>query len=275
MAYDSVGNYEWFCLFNCTFGLSVFEIKMKNQVHILNGDSLKINFPKDLFGDKIVFRECLIDGNILGENFEVFFTNRANYIHSIIEEKNKINYKEYTLKEFYKVNKIDDIVEINLWFEDDLFCQTNLWFVLFYLKEKKFQNNIYLVRPKITSPYSFGNMSSDELINSYNKRTNIDKKSWQYFSELWKAYQQNNFNELIEIGNKLNTFSSFLIPVINAQIDRFNKTSLGRPKQTLLNIKKEFKTTDFNVICKEFNKREAIYGFGDLQIKLMLNELEK
>jgi hypothetical protein len=35
----------------------------------------------------------------------------------------------------------------------------------------------------------------------------------------------------------------------------------------------ELGTTDFGLIFKEFNKREAIYGFGDLQVKRLLDGL--
>lgn len=249
---------------------------MNKQVHLLNGDSLKKCFPNELFGSKIVFRECLIDGDLSGDNFEKFFQNRANYIYSIIESDNKINYPDYTLKEFNKINKFKDKADINLWFEEDLFCQANLWFILFYLMENNFQNNIFLIRPNATSPFSFGNLSKDELLICYNKKVKINTKSHHYFCDLWKSYQQKDFKNMVLIANKLNKFSSFLIPVIKAHIERFDEIiKLGRPKQTLLNIKKQFNTSDFSFIFKEFTNREAIYGFGDLQVRLMLNELEK
>jgi hypothetical protein len=47
----------------------------------------------------------------------------------------------------------------------------------------------------------------------------------------------------------------------------------GRPVQSLLEIMDELGTTDFGLIFKEFNKREAIYGFGDLQVKRLLDGL--
>jgi len=48
---------------------------------------------------------------------------------------------------------------------------------------------------------------------------------------------------------------------------------VDRPVQSLKEIKEELKTDDFGIIFREFSKREAIYGFGDLQVKRLLDEL--
>ena len=36
------------------------------RYHILNGDSLKDVFPKEIYGTCIVARECLVDGDVSG-----------------------------------------------------------------------------------------------------------------------------------------------------------------------------------------------------------------
>ena len=46
---------------------------MNNIYHILNGDSLKNQFPKSISGELIVARECLVDGNIQGEDIMNYF----------------------------------------------------------------------------------------------------------------------------------------------------------------------------------------------------------
>ena len=105
---------------------------MKTQYHILNGDSLKKQFPQDLTGEKIIIRECLIEGEIQGNSITDFFQCRAKFIsnaYNTTEEK----YFEKTVSEFQKIEKIPQEVEINTWFEDDLFCQVNFWFVCYLL----------------------------------------------------------------------------------------------------------------------------------------------
>ena len=44
---------------------------------------------------------------------------------------------------------------------------------------------------------------------------------------------------------------------------------------SLIQIIKELKTEEFGPVFKEFNKRESIYGFGDLQVKRLFNQIKK
>lgn len=47
----------------------------------------------------------------------------------------------------------------------------------------------------------------------------------------------------------------------------------GRPIQSLITIMKELDTEEFGPVLREFNKRESIYGFGDLQVKRLFDEI--
>jgi len=80
---------------------------------------------------------------------------------------------------------------------------------------------------------------------------------------------------MIRIAEKLNDRFSFLIYAVQAHKDRLplNGNS-GRPTQTLIRIMNELNTAEFGPIFREFSKREAIYGFGDLQVKRMLAEIK-
>ena len=49
--------------------------------------------------------------------------------------------------------------------------------------------------------------------------------------------------------------------------------NMGRPTQSLIMIMEELKTDKFEPIFKEFNSRESIYGFGDLQIKRLYDKI--
>lgn len=53
---------------------------MKNQYHILNGDSLKEQFPKEIDGKIIVARECLVDGDVRSATLDELFKLRAKFI---------------------------------------------------------------------------------------------------------------------------------------------------------------------------------------------------
>ena len=62
--------------------------------------------------------------------------------------------------------------------------------------------------------------------------------------------------------------------VLQAHIGRFpTNGQLGKPQQLLIAIQEELQTEDFGIIFQEFNKKAGVYGFGDLQVKQMWEEL--
>ncbi len=244
---------------------------MRKQYHILNGDALKRQFPKKVNGELIVARECLVDGNVEGKNIEELFQTRAQFISKHYGGSEK-DYYEKTVPEFQKILKIEDNSDVFLWFEDDLFCQVNFWFVVHLLNNQNLNNNYFLVRPEADIQYGFGGLSESELILAYKNRihlTNIET-----IASLWKYYQNDNLNKLIKTGEALKNEYPFILTAVKAHIDRIPKNgNAGRPTETLKSIIKELNTKDFGTVFREFNKREGIYGFGDLQVKRIFDEI--
>ena len=68
---------------------------MLPQCHILNGDALKYQFPKALKGKLIIARECFIEGTTKGDDFDSFFTNRANFICKNYDETEENYFKKF------------------------------------------------------------------------------------------------------------------------------------------------------------------------------------
>ena len=124
--------------------------------HILNGDSLNEMFPKNIIGEKIICRECFVDGNVQGDSLEALYKNRVKFLSSYFLDKD-VSEEEYqnVSNEFKKIQNITEGLEVNLWFEEDLFCQVNLWFVLYLLHQNDKQYLINLVLPSNECKYSF------------------------------------------------------------------------------------------------------------------------
>ncbi len=247
---------------------------MRKQYHILNGDSLKELLPDNIKGEFIVTRECLADGNVEGNNLSELIHSRAQFISENYEGFKIIDYYEKTVPEFQKIQNITVDSDINLWFENDLFCQVNLWFVLNLIHKNHKNQHVFLIQPKANFKYNFGGMNKEELLYEFLNKTKIDLFELKKFSKLWKLYQRNACDEMIKIAVELKEKFPFLINAINAHRDRFPKgQNLGRPTQTLIQIMDELNTDEFGPVFKEFTKREGIYGFGDLQVKRILNEI--
>ena len=246
---------------------------MKQAIyHILNGDVLKDQFPKNILGEKIIARECLVDGNVSGETLQELYVSRVSFLNTHYEPLTFEEYFEKTIQEFNAILQIQEPSSIHLWFEDDLFCQVNFWFVSHLLSTSKITKDIFLIRPPVHNQYGFGGLSTEELMQIYQNKQQL--KDIHVFANLWNHYQAGDLVALLKIATTNTKEYPFLRDAVQAHIDRIpNENSSGRPIETLKILIKEFNTTDFSILFKEFSKRESIYGFGDIQVKRMLNSL--
>ncbi|ELR70651.1 hypothetical protein C900_03632 [Fulvivirga imtechensis AK7] len=249
---------------------------MREQYHILNGDALKEQFPKSIPGKIVVARECLVDGDVEGRSLEELLATRAYFISATYHGYSEEDYYEETAHEFYKIRLIPANSVVNLWFEDDLFCQVNLWFILHLLYGQHKQYHIWLVRPQVGHEYGFGSMSSANLVEAFESRISIEPIDFDLLRRLWRHYQLNETGEMLHITGKLKIKFPFLQPAVQAHIDRIPaNNNPGKPQQTLIDIIDELNTDEFGPVFREFCKRESIYGFGDLQVKRMFDEVKK
>ena len=246
---------------------------MRKQYHILNGDSLKVQFPESIQGEIIVAKECLVDGSVKGKSLTDFFKTRAEFISSNYDGYTEQDYFEKTFPEFQKMQNIPDNTDINLWFEDDLFCQVNFWFVINLLSKSHQNNHFFLIRPKSHNQYGFGGLNKSELISIYENRlelTELDK-----LARLWESYQINDTEKLIKTSSQLKKSYPFIVAAVEAHIERIpTNGKLDRPSQSIIQIIKDLETDEFEPVFREFNKRESIYGFGDLQVKRIFDEIK-
>jgi hypothetical protein len=244
------------------------------QVHILNGDCLKFQLQDIIHAELIVTRECLIDGNVQGETLTDFYANRAEFT---------AQYPGCTVARYYdmaavEIDKIANIAlgsEIICWFEDDLFCQVNFWFVIHLLVKKGHKNSIYLVRPNAGNEYSFANMTEAELKFACQNKQKLLAQPLVALAQLWPLYQQDDIASMRVIAKQLIDIYPFLLPAVEAHSRRTpDENGLGYPERQLLAIAQELKTQEFETIFQCFSEREGIYSFGDLQVKQMFDRLQ-
>ena len=242
--------------------------------HVLNGDALASSFSQSrLGGEVIVFREGLVEGDLSGKTLAEFWRARARF-----QGVSETDYAARVGGEFEKILHAPDNAEFNLWFEFDLFCQVNMWFVLSLIKGlsvKRKVNAVYTFHLKEEDPHfwtGFGPATADQLRFCHGHRMPLTGADVQLGSDLWMAYKHSDLGGLMRLArNQSHTFPH-LMEVIQAHIDRFpSDGAKGRPERVLEEIMKG--ATDFQEICREFWRRESIYGFGDLQIKHIYDEL--
>lgn len=238
------------------------------NTHILTGDSLAHTFQgSGIEGDIIVSREALIDGDVSGDALQEFWKTRAAHIKATYGEDEEKYFKDVAA-EYEKVFNLSPSDEVYLWFEYDLFCQVNMWFVLHLLNEKGL-TEIYRVTPVVRDENDlwkgFGYLPAEDLQKCFDSRVKFTKDDITLGVHLWEAYRKEDLGKLDELSNAESECFPHLKEVCAAEIER--KRDM-RPQKTLRKIADEG-ITDFKEVFTRFAETEGIYGFGDLQVKAM------
>lgn len=251
------------------------------MIHILNGDALLAQFPpvSAIPGQRLVFRECLIEGpKDAFEDLSDFLMQRADYLNKQYESEIDLH-----LQHFYHLIKalndapIDE--EIVLWFEDDVFCQTNMWYSIYLLMHQcsDMKKNISWVR-STSLKYGFSAFDQVGLKKAFEARAKLNTESLLTFSALWRAYAKKDLSGLRGLIHKAvkidNEFKAVIDAVLDAeQIDP--KTKRNRPEQRMFEILNTLgkDKSHFGKVFNIFSDSEAIYGFGDSQVKHIYDKI--
>lgn len=242
---------------------------MKSEYHILNGDALLAQLPESIQGTRIVAREALSDGEVKAGTLQELFELRAHFISTNYPGYTRDDYYRKSVTEFDEILSIPDGSDINLWFEDDLFCQVNLWFVSHLLNQAQDDTNVFLVRPQTHTEYGFGGIHPDELHPLLDHKIQISAETLTMLSDLWNVYQQEDMQHMKEIAEELHSFP-FIQNAIHLHIDRVKNNT---PEKILKDIITELNTNEFGPVFGEFCKQVPEYGFGDLQVKRLFDRL--
>jgi hypothetical protein len=243
--------------------------------NILNGDSLAYSFPDaKIEGEIIVVREALIDGELSGDSLPDFWQSRARYMRITETE-----YNNSVVKEFEKIMNAPNNSVFNLWFEYDLFCQVNMWFVISIINSLSIKKKVFAVFTSYLDKNNkqfwngFGPAKSDELKVCYSDKIPLSEAEINFGDKLWKAYKKGNLEQLTNLSKHQSSAFPYLQEVVKAHVDRFPKDGTqGRPEKVIEDITKNI-STDFHEVFKEFWNRESIYGFGDSQLKCLYDKV--
>lgn len=233
--------------------------------HILNGDCLAESFPKEIDGEKIIWREALISGPVSANNF---FENRKAFISESFDG-NHGDYQWMVVDEFNKIKNIPEGSEVYFWFEDDLYCQVNFWFLLSKIKDKNVKS--FAVLPQFKNEKDrwkgFGNSSEKDLLESFKSAIEISKQEIALANELWTAFSNLDLEQL----KILSKIKSMVFRKLREIVHLYIEFSEGKLNDKILDIQNSEK--DFGKIFQQFSEQFGEFGFGDLQFKLILKNL--
>lgn len=226
--------------------------------HILNGDGLASKF--DLPGEGIICRETLISGNIKADNLSDFWKLRADFIQ---DEFGNSDYFEKVVSEFEKLNFITENDEVNLWFGNDAFCQVNMWFCLSLLFGTP--TKVYRIFPDSEG----WDCNFKDLEKCSANRQPLTIENIKLGADLWKAFSKNDLQSLKELSKTETKTFLKLDEVCLALIEIETK-----PKEILQEISANNEIS-FGQIFQQFRQKAGVYGFGDTQVRKILEQQTK
>ncbi|WP_192350709.1 DUF1835 domain-containing protein [Algoriphagus sp. Y33] len=243
------------------------------MLHVLNGDSLASSFPASIPGEVAIVREALVDGPVHAESLEELWVIRDKYLSKKYPEAAQEDYFTKVVPEFEKILTASVETKVYLWFEHDLFCQVNLWFVVNLLKKHK--GSVYLVTPTTDLIEGFGGMNQLKLEQAFRDARLLTANERHILSDMWELYQRQNISEALTLSRQVGPELPFLYPVVAAWRESIPHGDYqGKPKAALKEIATELGTDDFGKIFRAFHIKHAIYGYGDLQAKRLWEELK-
>lgn len=239
-----------------------------NRLHVLPGDSLLEQFrAAGIEGGVAVFRECLVDGPLNASSLEEFFDIRSEFIASSFPEDDG-DYDTKAKAEIDKIVGTPEDHEVYLWFEHELFCQVNLWFLLSMLEGRR----VFVVSPP-SEPFEnrfdgWARLSGEDLAARFESRALVSDDDARLGAELWRAFRDRDGDRLRELAEQPSEAFRCLPEVAEAA------AAIGRRPIEALRALRSEGVSDFPEAFRAFSERERVYGFGDLQVQRIWSELE-
>lgn len=242
------------------------------MLHIHNGDSsADIARQSSLPGEHFAWREALIEGPTpAGITRQEWRRLRARHLTGFYGVDPGETESELRIQED-KLASYPEHDEVILWFEHDLFCQTNLLYLLSWFGERNLGNTrLSLICvgefPGLQNFRGLGELSSEQMASLFDNRHEVSATEKTLARAAWQAYCS---PDPTAIQTLLETDASalpFLKPALQLHIERFPfvRNGLGRIENRVLEFIHDG-VLRFVDLFPCFGDAEPTYGFGDAQ----------
>lgn len=151
-----------------------------------------------------------------------------------------------------------------------MFCQVNFWFLLSVLAEKKIQ--FFAVHPIVNTEIDrwkgFGQVDQLSLHASFRNAVEITSNDLILAGKLFNSFAENDFPGLKQLSLQPSEIFRKLQEVIDAHIS----LQTGKLNEELISLQSTGK--NFDDIFRDFSNKFGMFGFGDLQLKLILKNFK-
>jgi hypothetical protein len=211
---------------------------------------------------------------------QLFLEERAAYLQQQygIDSEAYLRDMRETLHRLDEAAQYDEIV---LWFEFDLFCQVNLLFVLFYLRQLPVTlPPVSIVQldhhPEVPDFRGMGMLQPRHLPPLFDKRAPLQEEDWQLALQAWEAYSHDNPLALEALSQRSSRTLAYLGKALEAHLQRLPGAVNG------LNAVEHFFLDRLTLgklreqaLYYQFWNELKIYGFGDFQLDTYIQRLQR
>jgi len=255
---------------------------MKKTLHVLNGDCAKAIFSQtSIQGDVIVWRALLCDGpldKVVASN--AFWKKRLGFFsqHKICSSD---HYQKNVIEEVGRLKLLDNYDEVVLWFEYDLFCQVNMLAVCSMIYNVGTTVSCSLICAGRIENQSklkgLGELTWEAFEKLFSARKVLEEKDLLFAQSCWERYVLGDKKDLETFDYSSNTSFNYLKEAMHQHVLRMpDDHGISSIDIRILSFIKEGHAT-FNLLVNallNWQGEETVYGFGDLQYKIYINDLQ-
>lgn len=250
------------------------------MLHIHNGDcSANVAKQSTIPGEHFAWREALIDGPAPTNVSEAEWRKvRASHLTEFYgvdpsESENGLRVQEDKLKSYPEHD------EVVLWFEQELFCQVTLLYLLDWFSQRELgETRLSLIfaseYPGLPNFRGLGELEPEQMASLFPARREVSQAQLRLATAAWTAYRSpdpTRIERLLEIDF---TPMPFLKQGLRLHLERFPcvRNGLGRIQNKGLEII-ENGLYKFTEIFPRFADAERFYGLGDSQFWIAMNQM--
>ncbi len=231
------------------------------MLHLLNGDATAAVFPDALAGERAVWRDILMEGPAGAgtETRAAWLAPRLGvtadaYTHRWREGQATLS----------RAKEHDEVV---LWFEQDLFCATNLWFVLDRLDVVR----VSLVFPAIDDGGGLGALEPGAFGALLERRRRLTAADIAEARALWRAYAA---TDPMPLG-RLQPALPFARAAIRLHCGRFPSVAHGLDEVEGATLTALDRPLGFAALFRRVTTSAGLrgLGMGDVQLAAILRDL--
>src|SRR6185503_6593933 len=242
------------------------------MLHIHNGDSSAETLRKsDLPGEHFAFREALIDGptplHVADEEWRKL---RAHHLADVYDLE-PVWAETELFKQEQKLNSFPEHEEVILWFEHDLFCQTNLLYLLNWFADRNLGGTkLSLICigefPGLPNFRGLGELNVEQMASLFDGRHGVSVEENRLATDAWQAYRSPVPTAIEKLLASDTSAMPFLKPALQLHLQRFPfvRNGLGRIQNRGLEFIYDG-LQKFGDLFPRFGKAEPDYGLGDAQ----------